>query len=321
MNSRDYPLSVLLIIFNRPESTNLVFERIRQAKPGQLFIAADGPRPDRVGEAELCAQTRSVVNRVDWDCEVHTLFREQNLGCKQAVRSALDWFFQHVEEGIILEDDCVPDPSFFPYCQELLEKYRDNPKILSISGFNFGYSPLNAPASYSFSRYMNMWGWATWRRSLKLIDYEVKDWNEMDKVGFLHRGTRSLFFDFDWKWIKDWRKTFDDLINCHVDTWDYYWFFAAFKHKMLTIFPHQNLVENIGFNQQATHTHNEDSHITRIQSGSISFPLVHPERIARNVYFEEKFIKKVWQSYNRRNLIYQLKTFAREELFPKIGIH
>lgn len=321
MINKEQDLAILLIIFNRPDTTLQVFERIRQAKPCKLFIAADGPRANRSGEAELCAQARSVVDMVDWDCEVHTLFRDQNLGCKQAVRSALDWFFQNVEEGIILEDDCVPDLSFFPYCQKLLEKYRDNPKILSISGFNFGYSPVDVKASYSFSRYMNMWGWATWRRSLKLIDYDVDQWNEMDQVGFLHRNTRSSIFDFDWKWVKDWRKTFDDLINRHVDTWDYYWFFAGFKNRLLTIFPHQNLVENIGFNEQATHTHDENSHIKAIHSGSIDFPLVHPRNIKRNLDFEENYIKKVWQSYHRRGLFYQLKTFAREELLPKIGFH
>lgn len=312
---------ILFIIFNRPDTALRVFDRIKSARPEELFIAADGPRLGRDGESALCRQARSIVELVDWDCEVHTLFRDKNLGCKQAVRSALDWFFRHVEEGIILEDDCVPDPSFFPFCQELLEKYRDNPKILSISGFNFGYAPSDKQTSYSFSRYMNMWGWATWRRSLKLIDYEVQQWNEINKVGFIHRNTRSSFFDFDWKWIKDWRKTFDDLINRHVDTWDYYWFFAAFKNGLLTVFPHQNLVENIGFNQQATHTHDEGSHITKIQSGSINFPLVHPEKITRNKDFEENYIKRVWQSYHRRGLIYQLKTFTREELLPKIGLH
>lgn len=312
-------LAVLFIIFNRPDTTFQVFERIRQAKPAKLFIAADGPRADRVGEAELCAQARSVLDKVDWDCEVHTLFQDENLGCKYGPSTAIDWFFQNVEEGIILEDDCVPDPSFFPYCQELLEKYRDNPKILSISGFNFGYSPVNANASYSFSRYMNMWGWATWRRSLKLIDYEVKDWNEMDKVGFLYRGTRSSIFDFDWKWIRDWRKTFNNLINKQRDTWDYYWFLAAFKYRMLTVFPHQNLIENIGFNQQATHTHDEQSQITSIRSGSITFPLVHSKKITRNIVFEEEYIKGVWQSYRRRDLIYQLKYYIQEELLPKLG--
>jgi hypothetical protein len=311
---------VLFLIFNRPDTTKLVFERIQQAKPTKLFIAADGARADRVGEAELCAQARSVVDKVDWDCEVHKLFQDKNLGCKWGPSTAIDWFFQHVEEGIILEDDCVPDPSFFPYCQELLEKYRDNPKILSISGFNFGYSPTNA-FSYSFSRYMNMWGWATWRRSLKLIDYEISDWDNIDQLRFLHDGTRESIIDIDWKWIKDWRRTFNDLIHKHVDAWDYCWIYAGFKYKTLSIFPHQNLVENIGFNQQATHTHDESSQITKIQSGSIGFPLVHAEKITRNVDFEENYIKKVWQSYHRRDLIYQLKTFTREELLPKIGIH
>jgi len=313
--------SVLFIIFNRPDTTSRVFEQIRRARPQKLFVAADGPRAYRVGEAELCRQARSIVDKVDWDCDVHTLFRDENLGCKFGPSTAIDWFFHNVEEGIILEDDCVPDLSFFRYCQELIEKYRDNPKILSISGFNFGYAPSDALSAYSFSRYMNMWGWATWRRSVKLIDYEISNWDNIDQLRFLHKGTRESIIDFDWKWIKDWRRTFNDLIHKDVDAWDYCWIYAGFKYKLLTIFPHQNLIENIGFNQQATHTHDEDSNITKIQSGSISFPLVHPEKIKRNIDFEENYIKKTWQSYHRRGLVYQLRTFTREELLPKIGIH
>lgn len=321
MTNKEQDIAVLFIIFNRPDTASRVFEQIRRVKPNRLFVAADGARENRLGEAELCAQARSVVNRVDWGCEVHTLFRDKNLGCKHGPSTAIDWFFQHVEEGIILEDDCVPDQSFFPYCQELLEKYRDDPKILSISGFNFGYTPSDKLGSYSFSRYMNMWGWATWRRSLNFVDYEISDWDKIDQLRFLHKGTRESLIDFDWKWIKDWRRTFTDLIHKNVDAWDYCWIYAGIKHKLLTIFPHQNLIENIGFNQQATHTHDESSYITRMHSGPISFPLVHPKKIARNIDFEENYIKKIWQSYHRKGLIYQLKTFIREELLPKIGIN
>lgn len=321
MNAITQDISVLFIIFNRPDSTFKVFERIRQAKPQRLFIAADGPRSGRVRDAELCIQARSVVNKIDWDCEVQTLFREENVGCKYGPSTAIDWFFQHVEEGIILEDDCVPDLTFFLYCQELLKKYRDNPKILSISGFNFGYSPDNPEASYAFTRYMNMWGWATWRRSLKLVDYEVKEWDKINQVLFLHKATRESLLDFDWKWIKDWRRTFNDLIHKNVDAWDYYWMYAGFKYKMLSIFPSRNLVHNIGFHKDATHTHDDQHIIGKIESNSISFPLVHPTKISRNIDFEDNYIKKVWRSYHRKDLLYQLKTFTREELLPKIGIH
>lgn len=309
---------VLFIIFNRPDTTRKVFEMIRQARPQRLFIAADGPRPDKPGEAALCQQTRAVVNQVDWDCDLRTLFRDDNLGCKWGPATAIDWFFQHVEEGIILEDDCVPDPSFFLLCQELLEKYRNNLRILSISGFNFGYSPSNPVASYSFSRYMNMWGWATWRRNLKLIDYEIIEWHHINKVRFLHNQTRASLIDFDWKWVKDWRKTFDDLIYKSVDAWDYCWIYAGLKHRMLSIYPHQNLIHNIGFNTDATHTHTEDHILGKIEAKSIKTPLLHPKKITRNITFEEDYIKKVWQSYHRKGLVYQLKTFTYEELFPKL---
>lgn len=313
--------SILFLIFNRPDSTFQVFEQIRQAKPAKLFIAADGPRADRVGEAELCAQARSVLDKVDWDCEVHTLFQDENLGCKYGPSTAIDWFFQNVEEGIILEDDCVPDPSFFPYCQELLEKYRNNPRILSVCGYNFGYSSSKTDPSYFFSRYFFASGWASWRRNIKLIDYEIKEWDKIDKVRFLHNRTRASLVDFDWKWIKDWRRTFNDLVNLKVDAWDYCWLYAGFKYKMLSIFPSENLVQNIGFNEDATHTHDDKHIMGKIKSNPISLPLAHPKKINRNIEFEENYIKKVWQSYHRKGLIYQLKTFTREELLPKIGIH
>jgi len=321
MINKEQDSAVLFIIFNRPDTTFQVFERIRQARPSKLFIAADGPRIDRVGEAELCAQARSVVDLVDWDCDVHTLLRDENLGCKWGPASAIDWFFQHVQEGIILEDDCVPDISFFPYCQELLEKYRDNPKILSISGFNFGYSPNNAIASYSFSRYMNMWGWATWRRSAKLIDYKLDEWKDIDQINFLNRNTRRSLFDFDWKWIKDWRKTYTELISKKVDAWDYFWIYAGMKFRTLSIFPHVNLIHNQGFNSNATHTHDNQSIMGKIHASSIRFPLSHPKQIKRNYDFEENYIKKIWQSYFRKGLSYQLKSFLREEVLPNLGKH
>ena len=172
-----YPLTtpVLFLVFNRPDTTEKVFEAIRQAKPQKLFVAADGPRGNRLGEKEKCEQVRKIATTVDWDCEVKTLFREKNLGCKFAVSSAIDWFFKNVEEGIVLEDDCLPSQSFFWFCQELLERYRNDERVMLIGGNNRGVDFLKNH-SYFFSKYVQIWGWATWRRSWEKYDSKIRKW-------------------------------------------------------------------------------------------------------------------------------------------------
>ena len=162
--------AVLFVIFNRPETTARVFEAIRSARPPRLYVAADGPRTSRSGEADRCRLVREIASRVDWTCELHTLFREANLGCKLGVSGAIDWFFQSETEGIILEDDVVPLASFFGLCDELLETYRDDPKVFAVSGCNLVSSVYRPNHSYFFSRYCHVWGWATWRRAWEHYD-------------------------------------------------------------------------------------------------------------------------------------------------------
>ena len=170
---------VLFLIFNRPDTTQLVFDAIRQAKPSQLYVAADGPRENKPGETEKCEQTRRIIGTVDWDCEVATLFRENNLGCKQAVSSAIDWFFSNAEEGIILEDDCFPSHSFFIYCQELLEYYRYDTRIMQICGLNVLREWNRNGYGYYYSNYGPVWGWASWRRAWKYYDVHMELWPEI----------------------------------------------------------------------------------------------------------------------------------------------
>lgn len=172
---------VLLLIFNRPDTTQRVFHEIRGASPLQLFISADGPRENKPGEFEKCQITRDIVRQVDWDCEVYTNFRDKNLGCKIAVSSAIDWFFENVEEGIILEDDCLPSFSFFRFCEELLEKYRDDERIMQIGGTNLLSEWQRSDDSYYFSKYGAIWGWATWRRAWQYYDVNMKLWPEVKK--------------------------------------------------------------------------------------------------------------------------------------------
>ena len=172
---KTFETPILFLIFNRPDETKKVFERIKKIKPKFLYIAADGSRKDREGETELCERVKKVVEIIDWDCEIQRLYRKENLGCKEAVSKGIIWFFENVEQGIILEDDCLPDISFFTYCEELLNRYKDDDRIISIGGTNLGHKFRNKN-SYSFSRFMNMWGWATWRRVAQKIDYNLNDW-------------------------------------------------------------------------------------------------------------------------------------------------
>lgn len=271
---------VLFLIFNRPDTTQQVFNEIRKTRPNKLFIAADGPRKNNSNDVLLCQHTRDIVNLIDWDCEVHTLFREENLGCKFAVSSAIDWFFSHVDEGIILEDDCLPDQSFFRFCEELLEDYRDDNRIMVISGINLQKRNEYFHDSYYFSRFVHVWGWATWRRAWNLYDRNMKYWPE-----FREKKCLKMLFD-NKKAIKFWTKVFDDTYQGNVDTWDFQWLFSCWTQGAYSILPNKNLVSNIGFGKNSTHTSNP-SNLSNIPTKNISFPLQHPKFIIQDKYADD----------------------------------
>jgi hypothetical protein len=261
---------VLFLVFNRPEPTAEVFAAIRAARPPRLYVAADGARPNRPGEAQRCEETRQVATAVDWPCEVKTLFRDKNLGCKQAVSQALDWFFECEPEGIVLEDDCVPDPSFFQYCDELLEHYRDDKRVALISGDNFQFGRVYGESSYYFSRYCHIWGWASWRRAWRRYDRDIKAWPAFRDGGGLERvfGARP-------REARYWRRILEEVHQGKIDTWDYQWNFAVWAQSMLTILPQKNLVKNIGFGVDATHTTGR-SKFADMRAEMLDFPLRHP---------------------------------------------
>lgn len=267
---------ILLIIFNRPDTTKLVLEQIRSIRPKQLFIAADGPRAHKDGEFEICRQTRELVlESIDWDCEVKTLFREQNLGCGIAVSSAITWFFEHVEMGIILEDDVIPEMSFFHFCQELLEKYRYDNKIWHISGNNF--IDVGNQASFFVSNFPFIWGWATWRRAWKGYHYELFN----DSKSTIQKVVDQTLYNTQMK--KHWMTIFSKLRNEHSSfTWDYQWFYTLWKHEGYAIMPARNLVKNIGFGENATHTLDPDHNLANIQAHAIEFPLRYPKKLKPN---------------------------------------
>jgi hypothetical protein len=245
--------AVLFVIFNRPDTTSRVFTKIRAAKPTRLYIAADAPRADFPDDELLCKQARAVVNTIDWDCEVKTLFREENVGCRAGVSSAATWFFSYEEEGIILEDDCLPAHSFFKFCDTLLEKYRYDTRIRHITGCNLQLGRRWGGATYYFSNMTHVWGWASWKRV----------WNNYDTyLGKYNNGEvrKQLYNIFEDPLVVDsWAHIFDEVKAGNINAWGYQLDFANFFNNGLTIIPNDNLISNIGFGANAIHTIDENS--------------------------------------------------------------
>ncbi|MEO5984834.1 MAG: hypothetical protein ABIP80_04975 [Ferruginibacter sp.] len=296
------------MIFNRPDVTRRVFEQIKKNKPAFLYIAADGPRKGKLGEDKLCATTRSIVfENIDWNCEIVTLLRDENLGCGKAVSEAITWFFEHVEEGIILEDDCYPDSSFFNYCEELLLRYRYDDKIFSIGGTNLGYTPPSG-YSYEFSGYMNMWGWATWRRASVLVDYKLSNWKSLKykKFFLIRKLFKNQFPDF--KWLQYWIDILNLTASGKLDTWDYQWIFTQWYYNKISIFSSKNLVQNLGFTGEATHTLDINHSIAKLPLDHLSFPLKHPKHQKANRFYEDKYIMRVWFGHFKQTLFGSVKT-------------
>ncbi|RZJ52714.1 MAG: hypothetical protein EOO44_10945, partial [Flavobacterium sp.] len=236
-----------------------------------MFIAADGPRPNHPKDTERCQTTREIINQIDWECEIKTLFHETNLGCGLAPATAITWFFKHVEEGIILEDDCLPNTSFFNYCENLIEKYRCNEKIKMICGTSYQPKPLNSN-TYYFSKYPHVWGWATWRRAWNEYNFNLKQ--ESDEVRgsvvnktFSNRRDRKL-----------WNDNMKMIIN-GLDAWDYQFMYWMWKNDGLCVIPWKNLISNLGFGDQATHTHDNNSNQSEMQQFEIN-GIKHPKIIS-----------------------------------------
>ncbi len=266
---------VALLIFNRPDTTEKVFEAIRQAQPSKLLIVADGPRTNKPGEAEKCAAAREIINRIDWDCQVLTNFSEVNLGCKKRVASGLDWVFSEVEEAIILEDDCIPAQSFFPFCQILLEHYRHDDRIMHIAGTNV-QPVVRTNYSYYFSKYNTYWGWATWRRAWKHFDIEMKTWEEIKKLDLL-----DSFCDNPYEKIF-WLDTFDKVYSDSINSWAYRWTYACWVQNGLSIIPNTNLVSNVGFGLGATHTKKHTSYANLPTVDADVETIKHPSFMVRH---------------------------------------
>lgn len=270
---------ILFLIFNRPDTTEKVFETIRNARPPRLYVAADGPRPGREGEKELCDRTRAIATAVDWPCEVHTLFRDSNLGCGKAVCQAITWFFDHEPEGIILEDDILAHPDFFPYCDEMLDRYRSNPQIGIIAGHNHLYKDFNRQHSYAYLSVPHIWGWATWKENWDLYDFDLNNITKQQLKESLQN------FGYDKYQTLFWVNIYELMKNHHIDTWDYQWAITLMGHGKLNPTPYSNLTKNIGFSSDATHTAEGRSEEIHLITKPI-LPITHPHIIEIDVEAE-----------------------------------
>lgn len=240
--------AVLFMVFNRPALTRQVFEAINIVKPQRLYIAADGPRPVVENEASVCEQVKFIATNVNWNSEVKTLFRNENLGCRDAVSSAIDWFFENEEEGIILEDDCLPSEDFFRFCDTMLYYYRNDTRIRHVGGSNLHQGKQWGNGSYYFSNLTHVWGWASWRRVWQSYDKKLSQFTEAD----LRNGLVNIFSES--VIINAWLQIFNELKEGKIDTWDYQLTLINFLNNSLSVIPNVNLISNIGFGKDATHT-------------------------------------------------------------------
>lgn len=285
--------ALLFLIFNRPSTTSLVFKKIRQAKPPRLYIAADGPRKGNDDDKKKSIKVREVVTRVDWPCEVKSLYRNENLGCKKAISSAITWFFENEEQGIILEDDCLPNLDFFNFCDNLLIHYSKNEKISAITGNNFQDNNWRGNASYYFSKYFHCWGWATWRRSWQNYDGEISFWpkwrNSKDWINFISNKLEREY----------WKNIFNKVHQGKIDSWAYPWTANIWYNKGLVITPNTNLVSNIGFGESATHTKSKKD--KPVLPANNLGNLIHSNRVERNIEADDWTFN---HHYGGKNLIF-----------------
>ena len=291
------------LIFNRPDLTEKVFSTIAQAKPQKLFVIADGPRPDRPGEAEKCEKTRAIIQKVNWDCEVLTNFSETNLGCGKREASGFDWVFSQVEEAIFLEDDTLPCASFFGFCEAMLKHYRNDYRIMHINGDN-SVNHARTSNSYYFSKYMHGWGWASWRRAWQHYSYQMKNWPEFKQGQLLEQVVDSLY-ERDY-----WLDIFDQMYADPqvLDTWDYQWIYACWSQGGLSIAPNKNLISNLGFNRSdAAHTIGDDPR-SKLQTTDI-WTINHPPFVIRNREADRKTFDYIFDGKEMRE---------QDQMVPKI---
>lgn len=287
-----HPLNtaVLFLVFNRLDTTKQVFEAIREAKTPRLYIAADGARDRKEGEAEKVQAVRDyIIQNIDWECEVKTLFREQNLGCKMAVSGGINWFFENEEMGIILEDDCLPSQSFFWFCEELLQKYKDDMRVWHIGGVStLPETILLNNDSYYFSEFNHIWGWASWASRWKMYDVDIHRFPEFKQEKYIKNILKDRLSQYFWL------NNFESVYFQQIDTWDYQWCFTTWSNGGISIIPTVNFITNIGFGIDATHTSDSNNKLSKMQKKDINFDLIHPRIMMPNVIYENYSAKYLY---------------------------
>ena len=298
---------VLLLIFNRPTHLQKCIERVHQANPESLFIAADGPRKSHPEDRENCLRARNVVQHFNWNCEVHKLFQERNLGCQVAVSTAISWFFDHVDQGIIMEDDCVADPSFFPFCSSMLQRYISHEHVGVVTGNNYQHGRIRGTANYYFSKFNHCWGWATWKRAWQRYDHDMSESDQSDREVIANFSCAPGETEF-------WKRQFELVRKGKLNSWAIRWTRTAWRHRMLTVTPQVNLVENIGFGPEATHTKRnfliqeqttqtlwtETNHPERIWQDSVADSYCAREHFGIGLSLRERIIRTVQRAFKRQ---------------------
>jgi len=298
-----FDIPIILIIFNREDTVKKIIKILRPLAPKFLYIIADGPRVNHPEDRILCLKARNVIREINWPCQIHKRFSNVNLGCGYNPFLGMDWAFSKIDKAIILEDDCLPEPSFFMFCKELLLKYENDHRIMMISGNNHLLDKSVSRDSYFFSINTQTHGWATWRRAWKKYDFFMKDWPSIKKGGLIAKLLSNHSY------ARFWEKTYDYVYNeangnPKCSFWDYQWTYASWKNNGLNIIPSINLVTNIGYGNNATHQHDRNHILANLKTLPIKFPLRHPKFVIQNtkadlilkenVYSHRSFLKKAF---------------------------
>lgn len=285
MDSFKFTTPLVFIIFNKVETTKKVFEVIRKIQPTKLFVIADGPRSNKPNENAVCNDVRNLTEQIDWDCEVFRNYSSDNLGCKKRIVSGLDWVFQNVDEAVILEDDCLPDVSFFRFCQEMLKKYMNDERVMMISGNNI-LPNIHSEKSYYFSNFVHIWGWATWKRSWRQYNFDYSDLSQDKLYSVLLDNLKSKTA------IKYWQILIKEVQTGEIDAWSVKLQLLQFVNRSLCIIPARNLVVNLGFDSElATNTKGSGGLYRKMKLESLSFPLSHPNSVVQNIEADKIEIK------------------------------
>lgn len=300
-HSKSFDVPVLMLVFNRPEPAARVLEKVLSIKPARLYVVADGPRANKPGEAERCAAARRLFDKVPAEVEVIKLFRTENWGCRKSVSDGISWFFNQEEAGIILEDDCLPGDDFFPFCREMLQHYAHDEEVMHVSGNNF-LGNYQAEGSYYFSQIPLIWGWASWRRAWQKYNIDMASLDE-----FLAQYPRCPY-GWDEYFYQKYLQQFRKVAAGEIDTWDYQWTFALWRHGGLSITPSVNLVENIGFGAEATHTVSDPAGLAGIPASRLQWPLEHRKAAAYNSNLDNRMLGRFYGSNFAERVLRKLRS-------------